>query len=80
VHCKLMTAGLLSSCLLGCATPLPPPPATLLPPNLTEPCPPMPKPELRSNADLARAFVAAMTWGHDCRARHQALTDTLRSR
>lgn len=70
---RYLLTGVLSLCLTACAAPLKPLPPTLLPAGLTEPCAQFQAPTLQTNGDLARAYVAALGWGAECRARHKAL-------
>lgn len=67
-------AGLTLLCLTGCAAPSKPQLPQLVPPSLSQPCPPFLTRELSKNSDLALAYLEALAWGADCRARHMGLS------
>ncbi len=48
----------------------PPPPA-----DLTQPCPPVPAGDPKNLGELLQADVELIALYHQCRARHQALSD-----
>ena len=73
MYYKLPLAGLTLSCLIGCAAPSKPQLPALVPPSLSQPCPPFLTRELSKNSDLALAYLEALEWGADCRARHRGL-------
>ena len=80
---KLSVSGLALLFLSACASNSPAPVQILvqqnpIPPSLTELCPPLEHPSLRTNEDLVRSYLTALQWGSDCRARHKALADAVK--
>jgi len=80
VRWKLIALGPLCLSLTGCAPFLTKRAPQLVPPSLTVPCPEFLDPEIKTNGGLAKAYVSALDWGSDCRARHRALADAVKGK
>lgn len=73
MNSKSITTGLLCLCLTACGSLLTKPPSTSVQQNLVQPCPAFLAWPIVNNSDLIRNYLAALEWGQDCRAKHNAL-------
>ncbi|WP_445164994.1 Rz1-like lysis system protein LysC [Neisseria subflava] len=65
--------------LMGCQSSMPPLTTAIKPPaDLVQPCPNLPKLEGGTGADVLPWSLQVVSLYNDCKARHKALSDTLR--
>ena len=65
--------------LTACQSSMPPLPTAIKPPaDLVQPCPTLPKLEGGTGADVLPWSLQVIGLYNDCKARHKALSDTLR--
>lgn len=77
---RATAAGLTLPFLMGCETlsRVPPQPPRVIPASLLAPCPAFEPPTIQTNRQLADAYLSALAWGADCRARHRGLAEAVR--
>lgn len=73
MNSKSITTGLLCLCLTACANLSTKQPSTSVQQNLVQPCPAFLAWLIVTNNDLVRNYLAALSWGQDCREKHNAL-------
>ncbi|WP_141756605.1 hypothetical protein, partial [Neisseria sp. HMSC056A03] len=68
-----------ASILMGCQSSTPPLPTAIKPPaDLVQPCPKLPKLDGGTGADVLPWSLQVIGLYNDCKARHKALSDTIK--